>query len=166
MALTRRNTLILLFTVIAAAGVIGGTGAFSTVNADRTVSVETSADSDANVQFVVNTEDYDSLTDGGSDDVIGLNFDNINLEANTTYNKALNVTVNSGAAGSYDISVSETPEDIDVEFTEGGGTSVTNVAPGNTQQLDVTISTIGDNTANTNEIDDSISFTVTRNGGV
>jgi hypothetical protein len=47
MQLTRRNALIGMGTVAAGAGVIGGTGAFTSVEADRTVSVQTAGDGDA-----------------------------------------------------------------------------------------------------------------------
>ena len=163
MALTRRNTLVLLFVVVAAAGVIGGTGAFSSVEADRTVSVETAADSDANVQFDIDPDDkFDTLSDDG-DDTIALNFDNINLDANTTYEGALNVTVNTAAAdGDYDLSVTDQPDDVTLEFAEDESTDLTDVGPGESKRMDVIINTEGI-TSNSTDVDDgTVTFSVDR----
>ena len=162
MAITRRNTLVLLFVVVAAAGVIGGTGAFSSVEADRTVSVQTASDSDANVQFDVDPDDkFDTLEDGGGD-TIALDFEDINLDANTTYEGALNVTVNTGAAGSYDLSVTDTPDDISVEFAEDSSTDLDDVSPGNSKQVDVIINTEGITQNSTSVDDGDITFRVDR----
>jgi hypothetical protein len=169
MAITRRNTLVLLFVVVAAAGVIGGTGAFSTVEADRTVSVATAGDSGANVQFQVNTG-YESLSDGGGPDTIGLNFDGINLNANTTYDKAMNVTINNPSVdGTFTIDVTSTPTDMNVEFENGTGSSISGVSPGETESLSMTIDTtdISDNssTAANNVGNGDLTFEVRRTGG-
>ena len=160
MAITRRNTLVLLFTVVAAAGVIGGTGAFSTVEADRSVSVDTAGDGSGNVILDTNTADHASLTDDGQGSTIGFDFDQVNLDAKTTYNDVLNVTVNDGDAesGNYNISV-DSPDGLDVTFSDGQSYVVTNA--GTLQQADITINTEGDFTTSDANIDDSITFTVT-----
>ena len=81
MKLTRRNALIGMGTVAAGAGVIGGTGAFTSVQADRTVSVQTTADSSAALQLIPaesdgsttpNAADYVDNGDDG-DDTITIN---------------------------------------------------------------------------------------------
>lgn len=163
MALTRRNTLVLLFVVVAAAGVIGGTGAFSSVEADRTVSVETAADSDANVQFDIDPDGkFDTLSNDG-DDTIALNFDNINLDANTTYDGALNVTVNTAAAdGDYDLSVTDQPDDVTLEFAEDESTKLEDVGPGESKRMDVIINTQGITQNSTSVDDGTVTFKVER----
>jgi hypothetical protein len=158
MAITRRNTLILLLTVVAAAGVIGGTGAFSTVDADRSVSVNTATDTNANVQFSLDTTDHPSVSNDG-DDTLGMNFNDVNLNANTTYNDVVNITVNSAQSGSYNVAVTNEPSDIDVNFD---GSDSTSVSAGNTVQADVTVTTYDD--VNTSDVDideDTVTFTVT-----
>ncbi|MFC7042746.1 hypothetical protein [Halonotius sp. GCM10025705] len=92
MRLTRRNALIGLGTVAAGAGVIGGTGAFTSVDADREISIESTSDADANVQIVVDRLDkHDSLTDTGGD-AVSLSFDGLNPNSTTSYDDALTIT--------------------------------------------------------------------------
>lgn len=161
MLISRRNALVVMLVLVAAGGVVG-TGAFSTVTADRTVDINTAGDANANVQFQVNTG-YDSLSDGGSDDVIGLTFDNINLDANTTYDNAMNVTVNDASAdGTFTIEVTETPDNLVVEFEDGGGTEVTGVEPGKVKEIDMTIDTRTVTDTDTTVGDGDIEFEVTR----
>ncbi|TQQ79550.1 hypothetical protein [Halonotius roseus] len=105
MRLTRRNTLIGLGAVAAGAGVIGGTGAFTSVEADRSISIESTDDSSANVNFVVDRMDkHDSLSDPG-DDTVALDFDGLNVNSTTTYDDALSITPQ-GSNGPYDVTVS------------------------------------------------------------
>lgn len=161
MVLTRRNTLILLFTVVAAAGVIGGTGAFSTVEADRTVDINTAGDSSGNVIIEVNDDEHESLTNDGSGDTIGFDFDQVNLDAKTTYNDVLNVTINDqdGETGDYQISTT-TPDGMNVEFSNGQSSIETSA--GTLEQANVTIDTTGDfNSADADVSDGTITFTVT-----
>ena len=56
MALTRRNTIVGLGALAAGAGVIGGTGAFTAVEADREVSVEATGDDAALLAIAPNDE--------------------------------------------------------------------------------------------------------------
>jgi hypothetical protein len=111
MRLTRRNALIGLGTVAAGAGVIGGTGAFTSVQADRSVSVTTTGDSDAALQIspatdgatpsegnlTVNADEYTNATgvntlDG---DTLSISLDSVNLDAETRI-EDLFVVVNNG----------------------------------------------------------------------
>jgi len=160
MAITRRNTLVLLFVVVAAAGVIGGTGAFSTVEADRSVTVETAGDSSGNVILETNTADHASLTDDGAGDTIGFDFDQVNVDATTKYNDVINVTVNDAdsPSGQYNISV-DSPAGMNVTFDNGQSYVVDQA--GVLHQADITINTVGDTSEDSNEIDDNITFTVT-----
>ena len=126
MKLTRRNALIGLGAVAAGAGVIGGTGAFTTVDANREISIESSGDADANVQIVVDRLDkHDSLSDAG-DDTVSLSFDGLNQNAVTTYDDALTITPQ--GSGSYDVTVSLEDGSGDaiswVTTTVNGGTGV------------------------------------------
>ena len=96
MRLTRRNALIGLGTAAAGAGVIGGTGAFTSVEADRSVSVQTSGDSGAGLGLSAegSYDDYVNVTDDG---IVELTFDNVsglNKQAETTVDPLITVANN------------------------------------------------------------------------
>lgn len=90
----RRNALIGIGTLTAGAGIIASTGAFTSVNADRSVSVETTGDGSAALQLTAaNTraEQYVSTTDG----TIELTLDKLNIGAKTLFNPLVTITNNS-----------------------------------------------------------------------
>ena len=99
MRLTRRNALIGLGTVAAGAGVIGGTGAFTSVDADREVTISSETDGSANVQIVVN--EVQGLSDTGGD-TVSLSFESLNQNAVTDFDGALSITPQ-GSNGPYDV---------------------------------------------------------------
>jgi len=70
MRLTRRNALIGLGTVAAGAGVIGGSGAFTSVTAERTVSINTAGDGDAALGLIPAGSDDNSTTPNAGDYVV------------------------------------------------------------------------------------------------
>ncbi|MDQ2051129.1 hypothetical protein RBH26_11615 [Natronolimnohabitans sp. A-GB9] len=65
MSMNRRNVLVGLGTIVAGGGAALGTGAFSSVEADRDVTVETAGDGSAYLEM---EGDDDYVTDGGGDD--------------------------------------------------------------------------------------------------
>jgi len=67
MRLTRRNALIGLGTVAAGAGVIGGTGAFTSVEANRSVSINTTGDGGAALGLVPAGSNDNSTTPNAGD---------------------------------------------------------------------------------------------------
>ena len=109
MRLTRRNALIGLGTVAAGAGVIGGTGAFSSVTAERNVTIATEGDASAALALEAadskNADDYVTPPNGGE---IVLNLDGtqggsadstgINQSAVTVIKNLIKVT-NNGSQG-------------------------------------------------------------------
>ncbi|WP_394738890.1 hypothetical protein [Natronococcus roseus] len=112
MKLNRRNTLIGLGTIVAGGGAALGTGAFSTVEADRTVNFGTTDDSDALLAFEINSE-----TLGGEDDgQIEINVDDLNEDAKTTFDGAITVTNN--GENTVDLSIDEIPGDMAIEHDE------------------------------------------------
>jgi len=110
MRLTRRNALIGLGTVAAGAGVIGGTGAVSSVTAERNVTIATEGDASAALSLEAtdseNANDY--VTTSGGEIVLNLNgtdgdsadSSGINQSAVTVIKDLIKVTNN----GSQDIS--------------------------------------------------------------
>jgi len=88
MKATRRNVLVLLGVLTIAGGALFGTGAFTTVEADRTVNVQSATDNNAQLGLNVSN----SLAGGG--DTIQFDEDQLNMEAVTYYNNSFTVTNN------------------------------------------------------------------------
>jgi len=133
MKLNRRNALFALGTIAAGSGTALATGAFSSVNADRTVSINVASDADAVLSLFVDREDeYTGLTDGGSDDVIKLDFRQLNQTARTRFDNALTIENNGSQDVDLAIETSDELEDI-IAFTpplkllESGGTAVISI---------------------------------------
>jgi len=93
MRLTRRNALIGLGTVAAGAGVIGGSGAFTSVTAERTVSVETAGDAQAALQLIPAEDSSGNTTDNASD-YVDASEDTIALDLTGTENGATGLNQN------------------------------------------------------------------------
>ncbi|SDK81589.1 hypothetical protein [Natronorubrum texcoconense] len=103
MRMNRRNVLVGLGTIVAGGGAALGTGAFSSVEADRSVTVETTGDGDAYLGISVDG-DYatdDSSGDGAAEINLGESY---NDDAVTTVNGVLTLTNN--AADDEEIHVS------------------------------------------------------------
>lgn len=98
--LTRRNTIIGMGALVGGAGALAASGAFTTVEAQRTVDIETAGD--ANALIGLAPGDTAELVDDGGD-VIEIAEDSINLRARTRFDDELAVTNNSGQAVSLDI---------------------------------------------------------------
>lgn len=127
MSMNRRNVLVGLGTIVAGGGAALGTGAFSTVEADRTVTISTASDSDALLAIEV-ADGYGSETDGevsidlsGPGDSSGLN-----VEARTRYNAILALTNQDTDA----VSIS-----IDSASTDDGTISATTIDSSTTSSV-------------------------------
>jgi hypothetical protein len=175
MDLNRRNVLIGLGTVTAGSGVIFGTGAFSTVEADRTVSVETSQDTDALVGLEI-TDPSIAASDGTSDTTIEFDETALNLDALTTYENALRVSDNSdntgiyvsiddgtvGSAGSSLIRTSDpgSSDPVGLYLVADNGDTITgtnsdewlDVGDGSSVDVDVVVNTLGETDSSTNPL--------------
>ena len=127
MRLTRRNALIGLGTVAAGAGVIGGTGAFTSVDAERSVSVQTTGDASAALTLEQAPGDIDNNTPTANaaeyvtttgDDLITIDIssdgnsqaDGINMNARTTLENLITITNNG----------TQTVNDLILEFPSDG----------------------------------------------
>ena len=133
MQLTRRNALIGMGTVAAGAGVIGGTGAFTSVEANRTVSVQTAGDSDAALvleqatiddSVTSNASEYVEETSGtveinldGTQDNSSANAAGINQNAITTFDNLVGV-INQGTQPITSLTLGMSDENL-----EGGSLS-------------------------------------------
>lgn len=134
MRLSRRNALIGLGTAAAGAGVIGGTGAFTTANADRSIGVSTTGDlNGAAVRIEADPNDnYDTLASSGggsSTQAITIDFTDLNVNTIFTFDEAIGVTPNADD-GPYNIYIDdENADGISLKGSEnntnnsGGGTT-------------------------------------------
>ena len=154
MRLTRRNSIIGIGAIAAGAGVIGGTGAFTTANAEREISVTTTGD--ASNAAAVNIEadpngNHPEISGSGS--TVTLNFDNLNADTRFTFDAALGVTPNS-SDGPYTIEITNTPSGVGITGTN----PVTNVTNGQMATFDFIINL--KNTDASSIGDDGDSFTI------
>ncbi|WIV65761.1 hypothetical protein [Natrialbaceae archaeon AArc-T1-2] len=133
MTMNRRNVLIGLGTIVAGGGAALGTGAFSSVEANRTVSVDTAGDEDA---FLGISVDSDYAADGAEEDAVEISLegsdhtDGFNDNAITNVEGVLTLTNN--AADDEDIEVSfgdregdDHSESATVEFNDVGEVTFT-----------------------------------------
>jgi len=110
----RRSVLIGLGTLTVGGGAVFGTGAFSSVDADRSVSV-TVAD-DSNALLGLSVEDSYNGISSPSGGQASFDFTDINENAVTEFDAALTVTNN----GSEEVSVSVSDSPAAITFFEAG----------------------------------------------
>ena len=126
----RRSVLIGLGGLVAGGGALVGTGAFDTVEAQRTVSVETAGDANALLSLRPadrggEDRDENEYVDEPSDGTIEINLDGndqgadgLNQEAITTFRNLVQVT-NQGSqtVDSIELEFTETPDDVTASDT-------------------------------------------------
>lgn len=158
MKATRRNVLVLLGVLTIAGGALFGTGAFSQVEAQRSVDVDTAGDSGAQLGLSV-----DGDLAGSNNDTIAfeLGSNGVNLDATTRFNGTLTVTNNGGNAVTLDVEdgsgnsilgSASTTSDMYFESQSGSNTISSG---GGTVTYDVVFDTVGvTNDGNANIPDD------------
>lgn len=152
MGLSRRNTIIGLGALAGGAGTLAASGAFTTVEAERDVSINTVGDDEALLQIEVNDAGFNGLSDGGGD-TIELNFDDINRNARTTFAGALEVTPTGSTdqePWEIDIldaldgdSLVDSGEVIDFSVNDDGVTDLSNVGSDDTVIFDIALDLLG-----------------------
>jgi hypothetical protein len=157
MRLNRRSVLLGLGTISASVGGAFGSGAFSSVEATRTVNIETSDDSNALLSFEANNpsttdsgtpEDNNNIIstetpDGSGASVIKLEQTDLNEKATTTFSDALKVS-NDGEKNvgvSVNPDASDDPNDLigdvlDIQDTNGNSIVDGGTKGGNAVNLD------------------------------
>jgi hypothetical protein len=155
-----RTRLVALFAVFVAVGLLTGTGAFSSVSAERTVSVNVAGDASALLALEPHQSSangaggYASTTSNGE---IEINFDGVsasgvNLNARTVLDRVFNVT-NQGTQ-SVDLWIAETGANTTAvtfyEGTVGGGTAIptsqsstVTLSPGESIEVSIEVDTQG-----------------------
>ncbi len=152
MNLNRRNVLLGLGTMTIGGGAAFGSGAFSQVEAERSVTVDVAEDSDALIALAAGDSAYVNEDDGGlividlGSEALG-DADGLNLGAVTTLTEALSVTNNHDEAVELTIDGVES-DGIEVRFEDsedGGGIDGSTLDDGATLDLDIVIDTHGAN---------------------
>jgi len=141
--MNRRNVLIGLGGVVAGGGALLGTGAFTTVEAQRTVSVETAGDADAFLGLAAARDNYqeENFVTEGEDGTIQINLDEdspgegdgLNQNARTVFRNLVTVS-NQGT---------QTVDEITLEFDDNGSVDASDTFSfpvddddGNTDEVD------------------------------
>ena len=165
MALTRRNTIIGLGGLAVGAGLIGGSGAFDTVEAQRSFEVSVASDEDALLGIEALNDAIAGTEAGGAggNDIIFFELDTddsdrgINEDATTEFfevfavtnngSNTIELTVEYGDADGIAFIVKEEWADngdiVDSDVTLSADTGVT-IEPGQTVHIDLTIDTTQD----------------------
>lgn len=150
MQLTRLNVLVVLGVVTVAGGALFGTGAFTTVEADRTVDVNSVGDASALLEFSDKESQLVDMQGGDDTDLLRIEEQNLNKDAVTEAEDAFNATnTGNNGVGFYvqDPGVAE----IDIvnvatgESVVGAANSVDLDANGGTVDLTVVIDLTGTN---------------------
>nr|WP_254611782.1 hypothetical protein [Haloterrigena gelatinilytica] len=170
MRMNRRNVLVGLGTIVAGGGAALGTGAFSSVEADRTVSVGTTGDGQAYLGVSVTNSAY--AVDGSSESEAAVTIDlgdtgnesvGFNDDATTYVNGILELTNNAADGNSIEVSLGSAANGhsksqtvsiagADVTFTlsdpdtgTDGDLAYATVSDGGTTTVDAEINTAVDN---------------------
>ncbi len=160
MNLNRRNVLVGLGTMTIGGGAAFGSGAFSQVEAERSVTVDVAEDADALIALTAGDSAYVNEVDGqvvidlGSEELGDA--DGLNLGAVTTLTEALSVTNNHEEPVELTIDGVES-DDIEVRFEDGedgGEIDGYDLGDGATLDLDIVIDT--DEASADSQIDETV----------
>jgi hypothetical protein len=161
MKITRRNALIGMGTVAAGAGVIGGTGAFTSVQADRSVSVTTTGDSSAALQIFPattsgsvgngtitnNADTYTNANDASNtftDGTLEITISNLNLDAVTRLEQLFTVVNNGNQEVTLDFQITATNGSISDIVGSSGTINIVQGTGGSATTTDITSGYAGD----------------------
>lgn len=128
MRTNRRNLLIGLATATVGGGAAFGSGAFSQVEADRTVNISVTDDNNSStlLQLSANADTALVTNDGNSSSELKFNLDNLNDNAVTTVSPAFTVTNNGGQNVAVRVRAMDTDASTDAEVGAFSFTSNTN----------------------------------------
>nr|WP_242611705.1 hypothetical protein [Natrinema hispanicum] len=100
--MNRRNVLVGLGGIVATGGAALSTGAFSQVQADRSVNVSTSGDGSAYVQFTQTDSTYVTTSAGPNSNQFKLQLGSLNEDAVSTFNSLFDIEVSAPDPDSSD----------------------------------------------------------------
>ncbi len=150
----RRSVLIGLGTLTVGGGAVFGTGAFNSVDADRSISVSLAEDSNAVVAFTNLDGDYVSANGDGA---IEIDVTDVNVEATLTVNTAFEIQNNHSEEITLDVtdgSWEVTENNITIELIP----AETTVGTDGSTAVDLEIDTSG--ASNSDSIDSEITISV------
>lgn len=90
--MNRRNALLGLGAVVTGGGALLGSGAFTSVTADREVSISVNDDASSYVELVANNTQIANNSGGSANNQLALNADKLNPDATTVFEDAFDVT--------------------------------------------------------------------------
>lgn len=125
MKMNRRNVLVGIGAIVAGGGAALGTGAFSQVQADRSVSVQLESDSQALVALATDS----SYVTENANGAIEIDLSNVNVDATTTVDSAFTIENNHDEEITLDGPWSVSQNNIDVTLTPDSNTLGTAAAP-------------------------------------
>ena len=179
MTMNRRNVLIGLGTVAAGGGAALGTGAFSQVEAERTVNIDVNGDASAAVELTANTSVRGVTQDGsGANNELSIELTNVNDGALTSIGVVDDIndpssvntqafTVGNGTSSEYNIDVNDATDlQFWAEIDTGGSaqdisSNTLTVGPDETYNVAVIIDT-DDDADDTGDFNSSVTFSATR----
>ncbi|MFP8889647.1 hypothetical protein ACLI4U_07730 [Natrialbaceae archaeon A-CW2] len=166
MRLNRRNVLIGLGTIVAGGGAALGTGAFSSVEATRTVDVTTAGDSGGLVAMNIS-----GALEGEDGNTIEFDLDNLNIDAVTRFQNAFDVTNNRDSGnikleiedGGGDITTTDAEAETNTRMYFETNEDLNNIGPNDTVTFNIVFNLEGETT--TDDADSAIpgEITITAN---
>ncbi|WP_440763385.1 hypothetical protein [Natronorubrum sp. DTA7] len=126
MRMNRRNVLVGLGTIVAGGGAALGTGAFSSVEADRTVDLGVNDDSSALLKIAEHSEGSAIVgtEDGGDATVLTLDEQSLNENATTRFNQAITITNDGTQDVGFFVADSGAASSVELDIEESGGSSI------------------------------------------
>lgn len=136
MTMNRRNVLIGLGGVAAGGGALLGSGAFSQVEAGRSVNLGTEGDASAQLGIAVN--ESAGLSNSASGDSVVLEFTDLNDQATTTFAGGLTIT-NNNSNNQISFTVNGIPSWLTVETAGGTDLGSNSLTIGTNSSVDLTL---------------------------
>lgn len=133
MATRPKGKLFALLAIFVAIGLVTASGAFTTIQADRTVTVDTAGDASALLQLEGNTSSGNDryISTEGTPGEIVIDFSSgnlgsatgVNVNATTNVSHMINVTNNGPNAVTFWVTIGSTPSGVTLDFYQGADTS-------------------------------------------
>lgn len=118
MGITKRQTLLGIGTLAAGSGIIAGSGAFSTIQADRTVSISTTGDASASIGLTGNDNDIASTESINGNSVLTIENNQLNERSLSTFANAITVSNNTTTDLNFHV------DPTNIEFQDSGSNTV------------------------------------------
>lgn len=118
MGITKRQTILGIGTLAVGSGLVTASGAFTSIEADRTVSISTTGDASAAIGLTGNDDDIASTEAINGNSVLTIENSQLNERSLSTFEAAITVTNNTTTDLDFHVGASG------VEFNDSGGNAV------------------------------------------